>query len=119
MAGSASPRIQGEGGASGPGLGVAAFIWTRCGVLAAFDMKVGGGGTSLVADVGRFRDEHRVGNVSAAGAPLLDSANPGSLPVGLVVGTPGGFELLRQGFELILGLFDHLFDLVGPCLRVV
>jgi hypothetical protein len=82
-------------------------------------MKVGGGGTSLVADVGRFGDEHRVGNVSAAGAPLLDSANTGSLSVGLVARAPGGFELFRQGLKLALGLFDHLFDLVGPCLRVV
>lgn len=78
-------------------------------------MKVDGGGTGVVANVGRLRNKHGVGDVSAAGAPLLDGANLRSL----IVGGPWGFEFFWQRLELAFGLFDEVINLVGPGLRVV
>ena len=73
-----------------------------------------------MANVGRFGDKYGVRNVSTSSAPLLDGTNLRSFFVrGLATRKPGGFEFLRQGFELALGLFNQVIDLVGPGLRVI
>lgn len=83
-------------------------------------MKVDGGGTGVMADVGRLGDKHRVRDVGTTRASLLDSANLGSLPArGFAIGGPRGFELFWQGFKLALRFFDRVLDLVAPRLRVV
>lgn len=116
-----SPTVQSKDRARGPRLGEASFTWAGCGVqFATFDMKVDGGGTGVVANVGGFGDKYGVGDVSTTCAPLLDGADLGSLLAGgLTIGGFRGFELFRQGLELVLRFFDHVLDLVGPRLRVV
>ena len=56
-------------------------------------MKVNDGGTSLVADVGRFGDKHGVRNVSTTGTPLLYGANLRPLLTGGFASW--GFEFVR------------------------
>jgi len=73
-----------------------------------------------MANVGRFGNKYGVRDVSASSAPLLDGADLRSfLTRGLATGKPGGFEFLRQRFELALGLFNQVIDLVSPSLRVI
>jgi hypothetical protein len=83
-------------------------------------MKVDGGGTGVMTNVGRFGDKYGIGNVSATGAPFLDGADLGPFVAGgLATREPGGFEFFWQGFELASGLFDQIFDLFAPGFRVV
>ena len=119
---SMNPSVQSEGGAlSGSALGGASFSWASCGLrFSAFDMKVDGGGTGVVANIGGFGDKNRVWDVGATGAPFLDSTDLGPLLVrGLAVRKSWGFELFWQGLELGFGIFDNVLDLFGPGSRVV
>ena len=74
----------------------------------------------MVADAGGFGDKGGVGDVSATGAPLLDSANLGPLLTGgTAIIASWGFQFFREGLEPAFGFLDQVFNLVGPCFHVV
>lgn len=73
-----------------------------------------------MANIGRFGNKDGVGDIGAAGASFLDSANLGPLlGRGFGARESRGFKFFRQGFKLTLGFFDQNLDLFGPSLGVV